>query len=350
MSYNEAHPRHRIGRSWRRVLTAMVVAVVALCCTASAGALTIKLGSTAPANSPWDLALRGLAADWARISDGEIEMKIFPGGIAGDELGMIRKMRIGQLQAAAMTAISFNNIYPGVLAIAQPMLVRTDEEMRYILREMTPFFNEQLEQRGFVPLMWAPIGWVKFFAREPAHTADDLRRHKLWVGSASPAVLRAWQRAGFNPVALPAAEVTTALQSGMIDAVASSPSGAAFFQWFGIVPHMTDLRFTPLFGAVMISRRAWERIPADLRPRLMRAAEMAAQRVSERAYELDDLAVLTMKAHGLQVHDATDALEQEFQDVIARYFGDLIGDEIDPVAYELVLEKVAAYRARGGSN
>ena len=347
MSYNEFHPHRRTGRWWRRIL---LVAVLALCCTASGTALTIKLGSVAPANTPWDLALRGLAADWARISDGEIEVKIFPGGIAGNETDMIRKMRIGQLQAAAMTAISFNNIYPGVLAIAQPMLVRTDEEMRNILEEMTPFFNAQFEERGFVPLMWAPIGWVKFFAREPVRTADDLRRLKLWVGSASPAVLRAWQQAGFNPVALPLSEVTTGLQSGMIDAVASSPSGAASFQWFGLVPHMTDLRFTPLFGAVMISRRAWQRIPAELRPRLLRAATLAAQRVSEGAYEMDDLAVHVMKAHGLQVHAATAALEHEFQDVIARYFGELIGDEIDPVAYELVIEKVAAYRARGGGN
>ena len=347
MSYNEVHSHPRTGRWWRRIL---LVAVLALCCTASGTALTIKLGSVAPANTPWDLALRGLAADWARISDGEIEVKIFPGGIAGNETDMIRKMRIGQLQAAAMTAISFNNIYPGVLAIAQPMLVRTDEEMRNILEEMTPFFNAQFEERGFVPLMWAPIGWVKFFARAPVRTADDLRRLKLWVGSASPAVLRAWQQAGFNPVALPLSEVTTGLQSGMIDAVASSPSGAASFQWFGLVPHMTDLRFTPLFGAVMISRRAWQRIPAELRPRLLRAATLAAQRVSEGAYEMDDLAVHVMKAHGLQVHAATAALEQEFQDIIARYFGDLIGDEIDPVAYELVIEKVAAYRARGGGN
>ena len=347
MNCNEAHSRRRTGWWWRRILAA---AVVTLCCTASATALTIKLGSVAPANTPWDLALRGLAADWARISDGEIEVKIFPGGIAGNELDMIRKMRIGQLQAAAMTAISFNDIYPGILAIAQPMLVRTDDEMRYILEEMTPFFNEQLEQRGFVPLMWAPIGWVKFFAREPAHTADDLRRHKLWVGAASPAVLRAWQRAGFNPRALPLDEVIKALQTGALDAVASSPAAAAQLQWFGIVPHMTDLRFTPLFGAVMISKRAWQRVPADLRPRLLRAAELAAQRVSERAYEIDDLAVLTMKAHGLQVHEASAALEQEFQETIARNFADLIGDEIDPVAYDLVLEKVAAYRARGGSN
>ena len=183
-SYSDVRTACRTGTWWRRILAATVVA---LCCSSGATALTIKLGSVAPANSPWDLALRGLAADWARISDGEIEVKIFPGGIAGNETDMIRKIRIGQLQAAAMTAIAFNEIYPGLLAIAQPMLVRTDDEMRYVLDELAPFFTEQLEARGFVPLMWAPIGWVKFFAPQPALTADDLRRYKLWVGSASPA-------------------------------------------------------------------------------------------------------------------------------------------------------------------
>ena len=343
MRCNETTSRPGAGPRWRRIA---LVAALALCCAVNASALTIKLGSIAPANTPWDLALRGLAADWARISDGDIEVKIFPGGIAGNETDMIRKMRIGQLQAAAMTAISFNDVYPGVLAIATPMLIRTDDEMRAVLEEITPFLDEQLEQRGFVPLMWAPIGWVKIFAREPVRTADDLRSHKTWVGAASPGVLRAWQQAGFNPVSLPVSEVTTALQSGMIDAFMSSPSGAASFQWFGSAPHMTDLRFTPLFGALLISKRTWQRIPADLRPRLRRAANATAQRVSEGAYELDDLAVHIMTAHGLQVHDASDALEQEFQEIVARHFQGLIGDEIDPAAYELVTEKVAAYRAR----
>ncbi len=344
MRYDESTPSH--PGTCRRLRRIVLATALALCCSVSASALTIKLGSLAPVNTPWDLALRGLAADWARISDGDIEVKIFPGGIAGNDADMIRKMRIGQLQAAALPAISFNDVYPGVLAIATPMLVRTDEEMQAVLKAMTPFLNEQLEQRGFVPLMWAPIGWVKLFAREAVHTADDLRGHKLWIGAASPGVLRAWQQAGFNPVALPISEVTTALQSGMIDAFLTSPSGAAAFQWFGIASHMTDLRFAPLFGAVLISKRTWQRIPADLRPRLRAAAIAAAQRVSEGAYELDDLAVHIMTAHGLQVHDATDALEQEFQEIVAHHFQGLIGDEIDPEAYALVTDQVAAYRAR----
>ena len=328
---------------------AALAALLALLSAAALPALTIKLGTVAPANSPWDLVLRRLAADWSRISDGEVELKIFPGGIAGDEPDMIRKMRIGQLHAATLTAGSLNDIYPGMLALASPMLIRNDAEMLAVLGELAPFFEEQLEERGFVALMWSPIGWVKFFARQPLRTLDDLRRQTLWIGDAGAAEIRAWQQAGFDVVALPLTEVTTALQSGMIDAYLSSPLAAAAFQWFGLAPHMNDLRLAPLYGALVISKRVWERIPERIRPRLRAVAQAAGERLSASAHEQDDLAVHVMRAHGLQVYEATAALEQEWQDTVRREFQGLIGAVIDPAAYQLVTETVAAYRARAAT-
>jgi len=319
--------------------------VLALLCAAAAPALTLKLGTAAPTNSPWDLVLRRLAADWSRISDGDVELKIFPGGIAGDEPDMIRKMRIGQLHAATLTAGSMNDIYPGVLALAAPMLIRSNEEMIAVLGEVAPFLEQHLEQRGFVALMWAPVGWVKFFAREPVRSLTDIRRQTLWVGDANAAQVRAWQQAGFEVVALPMNEVTTALQSGMIDAYLTSPLAALQFQWFGITPHMNELSLFPLYGALVISKRAWERIPETLRPRLRAAALAAGERFSASAHEMDDLAVLTMQAYGLQVHEAPAALVQEWQQIAADEFQSLIGAVIDPEAFRLVTDTVTAYRA-----
>ena len=198
--------------------------------------------------------------------------------------------------------------------------------------------------------MWAPIGWVKFFARQPVRTLADLRRQTLWVGDAGAAEIRAWQQAGFNVVALPVTEVTTALQSGMIDAYLTSPLAAASFQWFGIAPHMNDLSLAPLYGALVINKRTWERIPDRIRPRLRAVARAAAERLSATAHEQDDLAVHVMKAHGLQVHAATAALEQDWQQVAAREFRSLIGEVIDPEAYRLVTDTVAAYRARAATS
>ena len=66
---------------------------------APAPALTIKLGSLAPAGSPWELGLKRVAAEWERISGGTVSVKIYSGGVAGDEPDMVRKIRIGTLNA-----------------------------------------------------------------------------------------------------------------------------------------------------------------------------------------------------------------------------------------------------------
>ena len=63
---------------------AMLFCVLMLSSTA-VNALTIKLGSIAPNGSPWDNALRKMAAEWASLSNGKVKLKIYPGGIAGDE-------------------------------------------------------------------------------------------------------------------------------------------------------------------------------------------------------------------------------------------------------------------------
>ena len=346
MNCNVSPRRERRARLPSRLLLA---ALLALLCAASAPALTIKLGSVAPTNSPWDLVLRRLAADWSRISDGEVELKIFPGGIAGDEPDMIRKMRIGQLHAATLTAGSMNDIYSGVLALAAPMLIRSNEEMTAVLGEVTPFLEQHLEQRGFVALMWTPVGWVKFFAREPVRSLADIRRQSLWVGDANAAQVRAWQQAGFDVVTLPMDQVPVALQSGMIDAYLTSPAAALQLQWFGSTPHMNELSLFPLYGALVISKRVWERIPETLRPRLLAAARAGAERFSASAHEFDDLAVLMMQDYGLQVHEAPPELEQEWRQIAAAEFQGLIGAVIDPEAFQLVSETVTAYRARAAA-
>ena len=92
--------------------------------------ITIKLGSLAPSGSPWDNGLKEISASWSSISNGSIKMKIYPGGIAGDEEDMLRKMKIGQLNAAAITGVGMCRIYNGVLAIQLPLMVRNDEELK----------------------------------------------------------------------------------------------------------------------------------------------------------------------------------------------------------------------------
>ena len=132
----------------KRSLSAAIILAVLLPLV-SISAQTIKLGSVAPSGSPWDHALRELAADWNRISGGRVRLKVYMGGIVGDEPDMLRKMRIGQLQAAALTALGLNYVSPEILVLSVPFLIRDDGELDYVLERTRPFFTELLEEQGF---------------------------------------------------------------------------------------------------------------------------------------------------------------------------------------------------------
>jgi len=150
------------------------------------GATVIKVGSLAPEGSPWDTALKKMAAEWKALSEGTIELKIYPGGIVGNEPDMIRKMRIGQLQAAAFTGMGMSYIAPEVFALSLPFLVRDDDELDYLMDKTAVRFAKLIEDKGFVVVVWSKAGWVNFFSKKPVVYPADLRQQKIAVAESEP--------------------------------------------------------------------------------------------------------------------------------------------------------------------
>ena len=75
----------------------------------SARPIVLKIGSPTPKGSPWDNAIRSLAMEWSDITDGQVQMKIYSGGVAGDEADMIRKMNFNSLQGGVFTSLGLEH-------------------------------------------------------------------------------------------------------------------------------------------------------------------------------------------------------------------------------------------------
>ena len=103
---------------------------------AAEAAITIKIATMAPEGSTWDKALRNMAAEWAVITKGEVKVKIYSGGVAGNETVMLRKIRIDQLHGAAMTNLGLLEIAPAAQVTATPMLIRNHGEYDHIMENM----------------------------------------------------------------------------------------------------------------------------------------------------------------------------------------------------------------------
>lgn len=311
-------------------------------------ALTIKLGSLAPNGSPWDKALRKIAAEWAAISNGKVVLKIYPGGIAGGEDDMIRKMRIGQLNAAGMTGIGMCRVFPGILTIQLPLLIRTDKELYYVLEKMRPKFEKELESNGFKVIIWSKVGWVHFFSKKPVVKPDDLRAHKLFNYEGDPDGTLAWKKAGFHPVPLSPTELMTALQSGMVNAFSTTPLSAAAYQWFGLAKNMCGMKWAPLIGGIVISTRTWKRIPAKLRPKLLKAARKIGKDAQTEIDNADAQAIKIMKEHGMKVHPVSKEIEAQWVSEVQGGFKMVIGKSFDKESYDEVKQHLKAFRETNG--
>ena len=279
----------------------LLLLVVTIPLQAQGQRIVINMGTLAPEGTAWHDALLQMRQDWNRISRGRVVLRIFPSGVQGDENTMIRKMRIGQLQAVAVSGNGLSRIEPATSCLQIPLMLDSYEELDYVRDRLAPQLERMIEQKGFKILNWADAGWVRFFTKRPASTLDDIRGMKLLTSAGDPETEELYKDFGFQVVPLPYTEVLTALQTGMIEAVQGPPLYAMVEQWFGLATHMTEVKWAPLVGATVISNRAWEGIPANMRPQLLEAARSAGRRLLPEIRQLNEDAIPAMTKRGLNV-------------------------------------------------
>ena len=250
--------------------------------TARSAPMVVKMATLAPEGSSWFRVLQEMGEEWRKASDGAVTLRIYPGGVAGDEDAVIRKMRVGQIQAAAITGIGLAYLEPSFYALHIPMMYASDEEFDFVRDRYAPILERKLEEKGFIVLNWGDAGWVHFFSKTPVVTPEEAKALKLFSWSGDTNLVQLYKETGFHPVPLSTNDLLPGLQTGMVNAYSSTPLVSLAFQWFGLAPNMADLRYAPLTGATVIEKRAWEKIPPDLRPKLLEASRRARAAASRR--------------------------------------------------------------------
>jgi TRAP-type C4-dicarboxylate transport system substrate-binding protein len=289
------------------VLLSLSVALAA----PSAAATRIRMGTIAPKDSIWHNALKQLDADWLKISGGEVDLTIYPGGQLGDEPEMVRKVRQGTLQAVALSQIGLSHIDAGVSALHVPMLLDSNEELDHVRDKLAPELEKRLEAEGFVVLNWGDGGWVRFFSTKPARTPADIRKMKLFTAAGDPEGERLWKEFGFNVVPLSITDLMLSLQRGMIDAFHVPPIFALLNQSYTIAGNMVDCKFSPVVAGTVISKDTWEKIPAGMRPKLIEAAHARGEELKKEVRKFEQDAIEQMQKRGLKVITLTpDELKQ----------------------------------------
>jgi len=342
----------------RRARRLLFLALVALAAVAAAwpappaeaqAPIIVRTATLVPDGSSWHLILKETADKWKQLSGGRVVVRLFPGGVAGDDPDVVRKMRLGTLNGGVLTSVGIAELDKSVYAMGVPLMYDSYEEVYWVHEKMRPRLEASLEAKGYVVLNWADAGWVHFFTKKPVAVPDDLRQLKLfsWAGDAE--AVEIWRSAGFNPVPLPSTELSTALQTGLVEALGAPPQVTVISQYFNHAKYMTDFRWQLLQGATVITKATWEKIPADLRPALLKVSQDDGARLRKDVRDSEARDVEAMKKRGLTVVPVSAAQRAEWQKLTESIYPRIRGKVVPAEAFDEAMRYRDEYRKQRGA-
>ncbi len=283
------------------VAFALALALCALPAPAAAQTVTIKMATLVPTNSSWFLVLKQVADQWNKISNGRVRVILYGGGIKGDDPEVVQAMRLGELQGAVLTSVGIAQIDPSVYALSIPMAYDSYDEVYWVLDKMKPQLDASMESHGFVVLNWADGGWLRFFTTSPVATPDELKKLTLfqWAGDAK--TLEIWKTAGFKVRPAAVSDLPMGLSTGLFQACSLSPQVAQIGRYYERAKYMTDVKWALLLGATVIKKDTWDRVPADIKPALLKAMKDAGDKLQADIRKSDQSDIAAMKSAGLTV-------------------------------------------------
>lgn len=333
------------------VVVALLLAGVGLTHPPRAAAQTrvrIKLATAAPKDTSYHRILREMGDTWRKVTNGQVELVIYPGGNQGSEADAVRRMNIGELQAAMLTAGGLTEIDPAVSAVEGiPMLFRSLDEAQYVRDKLRPDLDKRLLAKGYVPLFWTDTGWMRLFSRKAAVTPADFKSLRIFVtASGSEKQMQIMQALGYRPVPLDFADALLQLQNGGVDAVPTIPIVALVGQYYTAAKHMTEVNWTPVVGAAIVTRQVWDAVPAASRDAMMQAATAAGRAIQEQSRLENEQAVATMKAKwGVVVHSVPPDLDLQWRSFAEGVYPQIRGSMVPADMFDRARQLVDEYRA-----
>ncbi len=326
---------------WAALLLAGVLATSAL-----AADKQLRIGTLATKNSLYHRQLMELGEAWRTAQGGNAKYLVYPDGSQGGETDMVRRMRIGQLQGGLLSVVGLREIEPSIAALQNmPLMFKSWEEVDYVREKMRPAMEKKFLDKGFVVLAWGDAGWVRFFSKEPAVRPDDFKKMKFFAWGSEVEQQEIMKSLGYTPVPLETGDILPSIQTGMINAVPSTPYFALATQIYTTANNMLELNWAPIVGALIITKKAWDELTPEGQAAVREAGAKAGVQLRAKARQEVDDAVEAMKKRGLKVNKPNAEQMQEWNTLADNLYPRVRGKMVPADTFDEVVGHLKAFRA-----
>jgi TRAP-type C4-dicarboxylate transport system substrate-binding protein len=309
--------------------------------------LEVKIASPLPKESPWGRTLDRIAAEWSRITNSQVRVRILHGGTEGGEGKMHLSLASNTIQGAVFTSFGLNAIYPAIMTMSAPFLIRTEAELNAVMREVQKDLEDGLNSGDYFIVSWSRAGFVNIFSRDPVFVPDDLKRQRIASNAEAGEMNTAFMTMGYQVVDTDWTDVGPKLATGAVMAIYQSPAGVAAFQLHTYMKNMLSLNIAPVLGGIVMNQVTWKKIGAldpRFQPELLRTTRRIAEEFDASMQKTMNDAIASMSREGLRVNRPSSAQEQSWFSDVERVTPALLGTTYNRDLYRKINDALTKFR------
>jgi len=302
-----------------------------------------KIASLAPEGSVWINHFKDFAREVSKRSNGEVGIKIYPGGVMGDDLAMYRKIRAGQLHGGGFTMTGISSVVPDFRVMSIPFYFENYSEVDRVKERLLPYFAKKFNENGLELIGMSEVGFFYAMSTFQASTLEDLKKSKSWIPSGDPISATFLQTLGISPIPLSIPDVLSSLQTGLIDTAYNSLYGTIVMQWFTKAIYIVDAPYGYAYGAIALSQKQFSKLPAKYAELIHEAAgkHFSALLLDTRKSNHESRAVL--EEHGVKfvattpetIHELHKTRDKTIEKLLGNSFSKEVFDEMINVMKEI---------------
>jgi len=253
-----------------------------------------------------------------RYTEGKVTVEVYPNSQLYKDKEEMEALQLGAVQMLAPSLAKFGPL--GVRefeAFDLPYIFQNKDDLRKITDgEVGKRLLGLLESRGITGLAYWDNGFKIMSANRPLHTPDDFLGLKMRIQSSK--VLEAEMKAlDAVPQVMAFSEVYQALQTGVVDGTENPPSNMYTQKMHEVQRHATLSNHGYLGYAVIVNKKFWDGLPADVRANLDRAMREATQYVNDIAGQEQEDSMAAMRAAGTTTfYELSDAERKQWIDAL----------------------------------
>jgi len=310
----------------------------------TAGTIQVKIATLAPEGSPWLQTFNLVNADLQKKTNNQVHLKIYPGGVLGDEKDMLRKMYIEQIHGAVLTSSTLSLIFPEIKVFQAPFMFQTSDEVDYVLKKMDLFFRKGFNEKGFRIMGWSEGGFVRLMSVTPVDTLDKIKKVKVWIWEDAPMARAIFDEAGVSAIPLSVPDVLVGLQTGLVDIVYAPPSGAIALQWFTKTKFINDVPLIYLMGGIVIKGSFLKKLSPAQQDLLEESFSRHMDGLQAMVRRQNEDAMKVMADYGVKTLTVLEDEVQKFKDLAATALQKMSGSDFSQQTLNELKEHLAAYR------